>query len=101
MCDPNLLTWVVTVGPESEKYLAPAARRRGCQVYVARNAIEAGEFVRSVTQGNAVVLVKGSQDTIYLEECVKILCNMTEDDELVRQSPEWVAKKDEFFQQFK
>lgn len=101
MCDPNLLTWVVTVGPESEKYLAPAARRRGCQVHVARNAIEAGEFVRSVTQGNAVVLVKGSQDTIYLEECVKILCNMTEDDELVRQSPEWVAKKDEFFQQFK
>lgn len=101
MCDPNLLTWVVTVGPESEKYLAPVARRRGCQVHVARNAIEAGEFVRSVTQGNAVVLVKGSQDTIYLEECVKILCNMTEDDELVRQSPEWVAKKDEFFQQFK
>ena len=101
LCDPNLLAWVVTVGPDSENYLAPAARRRGCQVHVARNAIEAGEFVRSVTQGNAVVLVKGSQDTIYLEECVKVLCDMTEDIQLVRQSPKWLAIKDGYFQQFK
>ena len=101
MCDPNLLAWVVTVGPESERYIAPAARRRGCQVHIARNAIEAGEFVRSVTQGNAIVLVKGSQDTIYLEECVKVLCNMTEDVKLVRQDAQWMAKKEAFFQQFK
>ena len=101
MCDPNLLAWVVTVGPESEHYIAPAARRRGCQVHIARNAIEAGEFVRSVTQGNAIVLVKGSQDTIYLEECVKVLCNMTEDVKLVRQDAQWMAKKEAFFQQFK
>lgn len=101
LCDPNLLAWVVTVGLDSENYLAPAARRRGCQVHVARNAIEAGEFVRSVTQGNAVVLVKGSQDAIYLEECVKVLCDMTEDIQLVRQSPKWLAIKDGYFQQFK
>ena len=57
--------------------------------------------MRSVTQGNAVVLVKGSQDTIYLEECVKVLCDMTEDIQLVRQSPKWLAIKDGYFQQFK
>ena len=101
MCDPNLLAWVVTVGPESERYLAPMARRRGCQVQVARNAIEAGEFVRKVTQGDAVVLVKGSQDMIFLEECVKVLCDMTEDIHLVRQDPKWIAIKDNYFQQFK
>ena len=57
--------------------------------------------MRSVTQGNAIVLVKGSQDTIYLEECVKVLCNMTEDIKLVRQDAQWMAKKEAFFQQFK
>lgn len=101
MCDPNLLSWVVTVGPEAEQYLAPAARSRGCQVHVAKNAIDAGRFVRSITEEGSVVLVKGSQNEIFLEECVKILCNMTEDVELVRQSPQWIAKKDAYFQQFK
>lgn len=100
MCDPNMLDWVVLVGPECEKYLAPAARSRGCQVHVARNAIDAGRFVRSVTEDGAVILAKGSQNTIYLEETVKILCDMTEDVELVRQSPEWQKKKNEYFDRF-
>ncbi len=97
LCDPNLLSWVVVVGPDSEKYLAPAARQRGCQVHVATNAITAGEFVRSVTEEGAVILVKGSQNTIYLEECVKILCDLTEDTKLVRQSESWMKTKTDYF----
>lgn len=100
LCDPNILSWVVTIGPECEKYLAPVARQRGCQVHVAKDAIAAGEFVRSVSEEGAVILVKGSQNTIYLEECVKILCDMTEDIELVRQSAEWQRKKDEYFSRY-
>ena len=101
MCDPSLLSWVVLVGPECEKYLAPIARQRGCQVRIAPDAIRAGEFVRSVTEEGAVILVKGSQNTIYLEECVKILCDMTEDVKLVRQSVEWLKTKDGYFSQYK
>ncbi len=101
MCDPSLLSWVVLVGPECEKYLAPIARQRGCQVRIAPDAIRAGEFVRSVTEEGAVILVKGSQNTIYLEECVKILCDMTEDVKLVRQSLEWQRTKDAYFSQYK
>ncbi len=101
MCDPSLLAWVVLVGPESEKYLAPIARQRGCQVHIAEDAIRAGEFVRSVTEEGAVVLVKGSQNTIYLEECVKILCDMTEDVKLVRQSDAWIKTKDDYFNRYK
>jgi UDP-N-acetylmuramyl pentapeptide synthase len=100
MCDPSLLSWVVLVGPDCEKYLAPAARARGCQVHVARHAIEAGEFVRSVTEEGAMILVKGSQNTIYLEEAVKVLCDMTEDAELVRQSAEWQQTKSAYFNSF-
>ena len=100
MCDPSLLSWVVVVGVAATQYLAPAARSTGCQVHVARNAIEAGEFVRSITEPGTVVLVKGSQNEIFLEECVKVLCDMTEDAELVRQSDKWLAIKDKYFQQF-
>lgn len=100
MCDPTLLSWVVTVGEEAEKYLAPAARARGCQVKSFRSAIEAGGFVRSVTEPGAVILAKGSQGGVYLEEAVKVLCVMSEDIELVRQSPAWLARKEKFFTQF-
>lgn len=99
-CDPDLLAWVITVGPESERYLAPAARRRGCQVKPCRDAIEAGQFARSVSEEGAVILAKGSQNGVFLEEAVKILCNMTEDVELVRQSTEWQAKKAAYFSRF-
>lgn len=100
MCNPDLLAWVVVVGSEAAQHLAPAAKARGCQVKVCRDAIAAGEFTRSVTEEGAVILVKGSQGDIYLEEAVKILCDMTEEHKLVRQSPAWMAYKNEFFSRF-
>ncbi|HSW90580.1 MAG TPA: cyanophycin synthetase, partial [Candidatus Saccharimonadales bacterium] len=100
ICDPNLLAWVVLVGPDCTKYLAPIARGRGCQVHIAPDAIRAGEFVRSVAIEGAAILVKGSQNTIFLEECVKILCDMNEDVELVRQSASWMKVKDEHFSRY-
>ena len=99
-CDPSLLDWVVTVGSEAGKYIAPAAQHRGCQVKVCRDAIEAGRFVRSVSQIGAVILAKGSQGGIFLEEAVKILCVTSEFANLVRQSPEWMAIKAPHFSQY-
>lgn len=100
LCDPGLLTWVVTVGPESEKYLAPIARGRGCQVKSFASSIQAAEFVRGVTEPGAVILAKGSQNTIFVEEAVKLLVDVTEHSQLVRQSPKWLEIKDKFFDQF-
>lgn len=100
MCDPSLLAWVVTVGEEAEKNLAPAARARGCQVKSFQSAIEAGGFVHQVMERGAAILAKGSQGGIYLEEAVKILAIMTEDDKLVRQSSAWLEVKDKFFSKF-
>lgn len=101
MCDPSLLAWVITVGEEAEKYLAPAARTRGCQVRSFKTAIEAGTFTHKIMERGAAILAKGSQGGVYLEEAVKILAMMTEDDKLVRQSQEWLHTKDEFFSKFK
>jgi UDP-N-acetylmuramyl pentapeptide synthase len=100
MCDPTLLSWVITVGDEAEKFLAPAARARGCQVKSFKSSIDAGAFTRSITEEGAAILVKGSEGGIYMEEAVKILCVMSEDAELVRQSPSWIAIKETFFSKF-
>ena len=100
MCDPSLLSWVITVGQEAEAYLAPAARARGCQVKSFYSAIEAGGFARSVVDSGAAVLAKGSQTGIYVEEAVKVLCMVGEDEKLVRQSPQWTKTKDAFFSKF-
>jgi UDP-N-acetylmuramoyl-tripeptide--D-alanyl-D-alanine ligase len=101
LCDPSLLSWVVTIGSESEKYLAPAAKARGCQVRSFMSAIDAGAFVRSVMEEGTVILVKGSQTGIYAEETVKLLLHSTADDhQLVRQSPQWIETKNAFFSKF-
>jgi len=97
-CDPSLLAWVITVGDEAETHLAPAARARGCQVKSFKSAIDAGAFAHKVLEEGTVVLAKGSQGGIYLEEAVKILLHEThEDKELVRQSPQWITTKQRFF----
>ena len=102
MCDPSQLAWVVTVGDEAEKYLAPSAKSRGCQVKVCKTAIEAGAFVNSVIEPNATILFKGSQGNVYLEEAVKILLhNATDSEVLVRQSEKWLKIKNDFFSKFK
>lgn len=100
LCDPSLLDWVITVGNETEKYLAPAARARGCQVKSFKTAVDAGAFAHSVLTRGAAVLLKGSQGGIYLEEAVKVIAMMTEDDKLVRQSAAWLKIKDTFFSKF-
>lgn len=98
LCDPSLLAWVITVGEEAEKYLAPAARARGCQVKSFKSAIEAGGFAHSVLEQDAIVLAKGSQTGVYCEEAVKILLRDTDDtQQLVRQSPQWQERKTAFF----
>ena len=99
-CDPNLLSWVVTVGDDANKYLGPAARSRGCQVKAFDSAIDAGAFVRSVSDSGAVILAKGSKSNVYLEEAVKVLCELSENIELVRQTPEYMEIKNNFFSKF-
>ncbi len=98
LCDPTLLTFVVTIGTEAEEYLAPAAMKRGCQVRSFNNPYEAGAFVHKVLEPGAVILAKGSQNGVFAEEALKILLHSTYDEEkLVRQSSIWLEKKQQQF----
>ncbi len=99
LCDPMQLDHVITVGEEAEKYLAPAARANGCHVMSFKSPIDAGAYVHKFLEPGGAVLFKGSQGGIYLEEAVKIVLQSTDDEErLVRQSPEWLEKKQKFFE---
>jgi len=101
MCGVNELAHVITVGEDAEKYLAPAARANGCHVVSFKTALEAGAYVHKALEPGAAILFKGSQGGVYLEEAVKIVLHSTDDEQqLVRQSPEWLATKSAFFSKF-
>lgn len=99
LCSGDLLAWLIVVGQAAADHLAPVARRRGCQVKVARDAIEAAQFARSVAEPGAVILVKGSS-AYYMEETSRLLCDITEQHKLVRQSPAEREAKDAAFSRF-
>lgn len=99
LCDPVQLTHVITVGKDAADYLAPAARENGCHVVSFQSALEAGAYAHKVLAPGAALLFKGSQGGVYLEEAIKIVLHSTEEEaRLVRQSPEWLAKKRAFFE---
>jgi UDP-N-acetylmuramoyl-tripeptide--D-alanyl-D-alanine ligase len=98
LCDPSKIDWVVTVGAEAKKFLAPAAKERGCKVKAFLDPYSAGKFVRQQVQEGAVVLGKGSQNGIFVEEALKpLLASKADEAKLVRQSPHWMNIKAEQF----
>lgn len=98
LCDPSKLDWVVTIGEEAEKYLAPAAKKKGCQVRSFMSPYQAGGFVHSVMRPGCVILAKGSQNGVFAEEAVKVLLHASEEERsLVRQSPAWMEIKQKQF----
>lgn len=101
LCDPNILNWVVVIGDEAARYLAPIAKSQGCQVMVCANALDAGAFVHKVLEEGAVILFNGSRVDTYCEEALKVVLHSTDDESLlVRQSTAWLATKSTFFSKF-
>jgi UDP-N-acetylmuramoyl-tripeptide--D-alanyl-D-alanine ligase len=93
-CDKKKLAVVVTIGKEAKKWLAPAAREKGCTVHSFDSPYEAGEYVSGKLQNGGVVLAKGSQNGVFAEESLKpLLAEPTDAAKLVRQSPHWLSRK--------
>ena len=101
MCHPDQIDRVVTVGQEAAQYLAPAAQANGCLVQSFNDAISAGSYVNQGLESGAIVLAKGSEGGIFVEEAVKVLLHSTDDTrQLVRQTPAWLEAKSQFFSRF-
>ena len=97
-CDPEQIDFVITIGPDANKFLAPTAEARGCQVRSFDDPYSAGEFVKDIIKDKALILVKGSQNKVFAEETVKVLlANPADKAKLVRQSPYWLSVKKKNF----
>ncbi len=97
-CDPKKLAVVVTVGQDAKKWLAPAAREKGCAVQCFDSPYDAGKYVSGKLQKGGIVLAKGSQNGVFTEEALKpLLADPTDAAKLVRQSPYWLTKKQQQF----
>jgi UDP-N-acetylmuramoyl-tripeptide--D-alanyl-D-alanine ligase len=97
-CDPTKLDLVVTIGREAAEYLAPAAKKQGCEAKTFMNPYEAGEYVLKQMRAGTVILAKGSQNGVFAEEAVKILLsNKSQERKLVRQSDYWQKVKKQQF----
>jgi UDP-N-acetylmuramoyl-tripeptide--D-alanyl-D-alanine ligase len=93
-CDPHELSFIATIGPDANKYLAPAAAARGCLVKAFESPVDAGRFVKERLKQDTVVLVKGSQNSVFAEEAAKQLLALPADaSKLVRQSHYWMKIK--------
>ncbi len=101
MCHPDQIDWVITIGEEAAKYLAPAAQANGCVVKSFADAISAGSYIHQFIEPGAIVLAKGSEGGIFVEEAIKVILHSIDDNEkLVRQTPEWLEAKAQFFSRF-
>src|SRR5690606_51259 len=64
-CDPDKLDLVVTLGPDANAFLAPAASAKGIETKLANTPYEAAEYLRPYMKQGTVLLAKGSQNGVY------------------------------------
>lgn len=93
--------YLVTIGEAANRWLGPAALAAGLdpsRYKPADTPYAAGAFLRSLLHEGDVVLIKGSQNGVFAEECTKLLLQDPQDvARLVRQSPEWLRIKKKQF----
>ncbi|HPT66204.1 MAG TPA: Mur ligase family protein [Candidatus Woesebacteria bacterium] len=83
---------IISVGSETTKYFGDKSQKFD-------NWWTAAEFLKEKITGGETILVKGSQNTIFLEELVKsILKNPSDSKKICRQSPYWLKTKNKFRQ---
>lgn len=98
-CDPKKLDLVITIGPDANKYLASAAEQAGCVVERFDSPYDIGEYLQPWLKKGTTLLIKGSQNRVFLEEAIKpLLADPSDRTHLVRQSKTWLAKKAKQFE---
>jgi UDP-N-acetylmuramoyl-tripeptide--D-alanyl-D-alanine ligase len=100
----GIIDYLYLVGPLTRQYILPTYNLE-LKTYNLKEArwfdtsIRAGEYLKDNLPKNALVLVKGSQNTIYLEEAIKyILADKKDTTKLCRQESYWFARKRHYYQ---
>ncbi|MPN15640.1 UDP-N-acetylmuramoyl-tripeptide--D-alanyl-D-alanine ligase [bioreactor metagenome] len=91
----KIVDLLISVGPETKKYFGDKSVKFDYWW-------QAAEFLKQQLVDGETILVKGSQNTIFLEELVKsILKNPSDSSKLCRQSKWWLKTKNNFKNQSK
>ena len=86
----NSADQIIGVGPETSRYFGSKAKKF---MYW----WQAADYLKNNLPQNATILIKGSQNTIFLEELIKVLLkNPLHSKKLCRQSPYWLKLKTKF-----
>jgi UDP-N-acetylmuramoyl-tripeptide--D-alanyl-D-alanine ligase len=84
---------VISIGPQTKKYFGSKSQKFNYWW-------QAIDYLKDIIEGGETILVKGSQNTIYLEELVKtILSDPKDSSKLCRQSKWWLKTKEKFRQE--
>jgi UDP-N-acetylmuramoyl-tripeptide--D-alanyl-D-alanine ligase len=93
----GLADQLFTVGPLTKKYIFEPLSQAATKPAILQHfdtAVQVGEYLKNNLPEHALVLVKGSQNTIFLEEAVKMLLVDTADAaKLCRQEDYWMKRK--------
>ena len=97
----EVVDYIVCVGPMMREFVVPELLRVGFdknKIDVFETAEGVGTFIVSSLRTGDVILIKGSQNTIFLESVVKeLLQKKTDANFLCRQSAYWDSVRKEFF----
>lgn len=96
----NIANSIYCVGPLTHKYAIPIIKDSNKRIYKdsSKNAVQLGLHLKESLPENAIVLLKGSQNEIFLEEAVKfILKNPSDEKNLCRQTEYWKNLKANYF----
>lgn len=93
---PGLVDYLYTVGPLTRQYIyGPLHTKRSfMDIKAFETSFEVGKYLKDTLPQEALVLFKGSQNTIFLEEAIKFILLNSEDSALLpRQEHYWLRKK--------
>lgn len=93
---PKNLDFAILIGPLTKSYVVPVLEKAGFKHKSFESFKEASAHIESLIKRNDVILVKGSQNTLFLERAVEILLLDKKDKEkLCRRGKFWDKKRKE------
>ncbi|MDO8609136.1 MAG: Mur ligase family protein [bacterium] len=89
--------YLYCVGPQTKQFIIPKITKKMDDMQWFKSYLQVAVYIKKNLPENSIVLIKGSQNEIYLEEVVKqLLLNKSDISKLCRQSEFWMGLKQKF-----
>lgn len=86
----------ILIGPLTQKFIVPILKKNNFKFEVFKNFSQAKQFILDAIKENDLILIKGSQNTLFLERVVEmLLANKNDVSKLCRRGEFWDKKRSE------